>query len=247
MKIAVITDVHGNYPALKAALAEIDRENVSHIYCLGDMIGIGPNSNEVLDTLFKRKDVSMITGNHDEGVLALIHGQPYPKSHEDTCIHHQWIANRLNPFFVNPLDSLPRVIETTLMGHSILFTHYHIESGKLSAPFYDDPFSSIIEPTLETMKKLFADCPYELICFGHHHLAHFFKSEHTIYLNPGSLGCASGPYARYAIVTLATERIEASLRNAAYDNREFLCSYARLNVPDAEFLLKAFHGNQLRE
>jgi putative phosphoesterase len=247
MKLAVITDIHGNYPALKAALVEIDRENVSHIYCLGDMIGIGPDSNEVLDILFKRENLSMITGNHDEGVLALIHGQPYPKSHEDTRIHHQWIADRLNPVFVHQLDSLPRVIDTTLMGHSILFTHYHIVPDKLSAPFYDDPFSPIVQPTLEAMKKLFADCHQELICFGHHHPVHFFEGRKTIYLNPGSLGCAAEPYARYAIVTLTPERVEVSLRKAAYDNWEFLRSYARLNVPDGEFLIKVFHGNQLKE
>jgi predicted phosphodiesterase len=247
MKIAVITDIHGNASALKVALAEIDRENVSHIYCLGDMIGIGPNSNEVLDILFNREDLSMITGNHDEGVLALIHGQPYPKSHEDTRSHHQWIADRLDQTFVAQLDSLPRMIDTTLMGHSILFTHYRIEQGKLSAPFYNDPFSPIVQPTLEAMKKLFADCHQELIFFGHHHPTHYFKSEHSIYLNPGSLGCAPDPYARYAIVTLTLERIGISLHKAAYDNQDFLRSYARLNVPDGEFLIKAFHGNQLKE
>lgn len=45
------------------------------------MIGIGPYSNEVLHLLFSRKDVSMITGNHDEAVLALAKGEEYPTSH----------------------------------------------------------------------------------------------------------------------------------------------------------------------
>jgi putative phosphoesterase len=246
MKIAIITDVHGNYPALNAVLAEIDRDNVSHIYCLGDMIAIGPDSNQVLATLFHRRDVSMITGNHDEGVLALIHGQPYPKSHEDAHRHHQWIADRLDPVFVEQLESLPRVIKTTLMGHSILFTHYHIEQGKLAAPFYDDPFSSIVQPTLENMEHLFSDCHQELICFGHHHPLHYFEGSKTIYLNPGSLGCATEHYARYAIVTLTPDKIIVDLRKAAYDNRDFLESYARLRVPDGDFLIKAFHGDQLQ-
>lgn len=244
MKIAVITDIHGNYPALKAALAEIDKENVAHIYCLGDMIAIGPDSNEVLETLFNRADVSMMTGNHDKGVLALIHGRPYPKSHADARTHHQWIADRLDPNFVEKLDALPRVIEMTLMGHSILFTHYHIEQGKPSAPFHEDPFSPIVQPTLENMEHLFGDCQQDLICFGHHHPTHFFTGEHSTYLNPGSLGCASGPFARYAIVTLTPKKIEISLRKAVYDNRNFLASYKRLNVPDGVFFIKAFHGNQ---
>ncbi|SFG16264.1 metallophosphoesterase family protein [Sporolactobacillus nakayamae] len=247
MKIAVITDIHGNAPALLAALAEIDQAHVSRIYCLGDMIGIGPDSNEVLGILFNRKDVSLITGNHDEGVLALIHGQPYPKSHEDTRNHHQWIADRLDPTFVARLDSLPRVIDTMLMGHSILFTHYHIEQEKLSATFYEDPFSPIVQPTLENMERLYGDCHQELICFGHHHPTHFFTGKHSTYLNPGSLGCTPGPYARYASVTVTQEKIEIELRKVAYDNTAFLAAYEKLNVPDRQFILKVFHGNQLKE
>lgn len=60
IKIAIITDVHGNAPALKAALSEIDnRRDIEHIYCLGDMVAIGPDTNEVLHMLFSRADVSM--------------------------------------------------------------------------------------------------------------------------------------------------------------------------------------------
>jgi predicted phosphodiesterase len=53
MKMAVIADVHGNLPALKAVFSELDfRKDVKHISCLGDMIGIGPDSNEVFTSPF---------------------------------------------------------------------------------------------------------------------------------------------------------------------------------------------------
>lgn len=53
MKIGVITDIHGNAPALKAVLNKLDkRRDIEHIYCLGDMVGIGPDTNEVLKILF---------------------------------------------------------------------------------------------------------------------------------------------------------------------------------------------------
>ena len=82
MKVAIITDVHGNASALKAVLRVIDeRDEIDHIYCLGDMVGIGPDTNEVLDLLFSRNDLSMITGNHDEAVLAIIKGEPHPDGH----------------------------------------------------------------------------------------------------------------------------------------------------------------------
>ncbi|WP_243458153.1 metallophosphoesterase [Sporosarcina sp. Te-1] len=97
MKIAVITDIHGNAPALKAVLTELDnRQNIEQIYCLGDMIGIGPDTNEVLSTLFARQDISMVTGNHDEAVLALLTGEVYPQSHSHAKEHHQWIEERMD-------------------------------------------------------------------------------------------------------------------------------------------------------
>ncbi|MED3963404.1 metallophosphoesterase family protein [Niallia taxi] len=109
MKMAVIADVHGNLPALKAVFSALDlRKDVKHIYCLGDMIGIGPNSNEVLHLLFSRKDVSMITGNHYEAVLALAKGEEYPKSHSSVRRHYQWILDRLDKSFIPHLENSPR-------------------------------------------------------------------------------------------------------------------------------------------
>ena len=52
-KIGFITDVHGNAAALRAVLAELAREDdLAHVYGAGDLIGIGPDTNEVLDLLF---------------------------------------------------------------------------------------------------------------------------------------------------------------------------------------------------
>ena len=49
-KIGIITDVHGNAPALRAVLAELAREDdLSCVYGVGDLIGVGPDTNEVLD------------------------------------------------------------------------------------------------------------------------------------------------------------------------------------------------------
>ena len=48
-KIAIISDIHGNLPALEAVLKDIDSSGVSQIICLGDMIGKGPHSKEVLE------------------------------------------------------------------------------------------------------------------------------------------------------------------------------------------------------
>lgn len=247
MRFAVITDIHGNAPALKAVLEEIDgRQNIDHIYCLGDMIAIGPDSNEVLEMLFSRLDVSMITGNHDEIVVALSNGEPHPISHAHVKEHHEWIAERIDAGFVSKLGNLPRFIRKNIMGHSIFFTHYHVNVDKIATHISKDPFARIVQPSLENMEALFGPQDAALICFGHHHPIHFFAGEHTTYLNPGSLGCAETSVARYGVVSVEAEGIHVELLEAAYDNTEFIRSFEKLKVPAWEFILKAFHGDQLK-
>ncbi|MBO1911835.1 metallophosphoesterase family protein, partial [Microvirga sp. 3-52] len=141
---------------------------------------------------------------------------------------------------------LPRFIRKDMLGHSVYFTHYHVEDKKIDAHISDDPYARIVQPSLENMEKLFGPQDVDLICFGHHHPVHFFKGAHTTYLNPGSLGCAEDSVARYAVVTIEVNEIQVELVEAPYDNTEFLLSYEKLKVPTRNFILKAFHGNQLK-
>lgn len=67
MKRAIVSDVHGNLEALQAVLADIDSQGVSEIYCLGDVIGYGPNPRECIDAVMQFK--LCILGNHDQGAL----------------------------------------------------------------------------------------------------------------------------------------------------------------------------------
>jgi putative phosphoesterase len=247
MKFAVITDIHGNAPALQAVFNEIDQRNdIEHIYCLGDMIAIGPDTNAVLELLFSRDDISMITGNHDEAVLAIIKGEPHPLSHPHVKEHHEWITEGIHEKYINKLDELPRFIRKNISGCSILFTHYHVDANKTDAHISKDPFAQIVQPSLESMEALFGPQDVDLICFGHHHPVHFFKGVNTVYLNPGSLGCAEDSVARYAVVAIEANEIRVELLEAEYDNTGFLMSYEILNVPTRDFILKAFHGDQLK-
>lgn len=246
IKIAIITDVHGNARALEAVLSEIDRRrDIERIYCLGDMIAIGPESNEVLDMLFSRTDVAMITGNHDEAVLALAGAGKHPKTHPNVKAHHQWILDGMDSSYIEKLKQLPRTLKRRFEDNEILFTHYHIEKEKMESPISEDPFSSLVDPSLDNMEKLFLNHDESLICFGHHHPVHYFQGRNSTYLNPGALGCNDRPTARYAIVSLNKSQIDVSLKETAYDNRSFLESYHRLGVPERDFILKVFHGGQL--
>lgn len=68
MRLAVISDIHGNLEAFRQVLADIDRSHVDEIVCLGDCIGYGPEPEEVVG-LVRERDIPCVLGNHELGLL----------------------------------------------------------------------------------------------------------------------------------------------------------------------------------
>jgi protein-tyrosine-phosphatase len=66
-RVAVITDIHGNLPALEASLAAIDTIGVGALYCGGDLVGYGPHPNEVC-RLIEEREIPTIYGNYDYAI-----------------------------------------------------------------------------------------------------------------------------------------------------------------------------------
>ncbi|MBU6173875.1 MAG: metallophosphoesterase [Planctomycetes bacterium] len=65
---AIISDIHSNLEALVAVLADIEKHRVSEIYCLGDVVGYGPNPRECIDLVMNHCRVVLL-GNHDQGAM----------------------------------------------------------------------------------------------------------------------------------------------------------------------------------
>ncbi len=65
---AIISDIHGNLEALEAVLADIREQGIEEIYCLGDIIGYGPNPRECVDLVMQHSQVTIL-GNHDQAAL----------------------------------------------------------------------------------------------------------------------------------------------------------------------------------
>jgi predicted phosphodiesterase len=64
---AIISDIHGNLEALEAVLADIKSQGITDIYCLGDVVGYGPNPRECIDKVMETK--VCLLGNHDQGAM----------------------------------------------------------------------------------------------------------------------------------------------------------------------------------
>ncbi len=65
---AVISDIHSNIEALDVVLTDIEQRGIKTVYCLGDVLGYGPNPKECLDLIIEKTELCVM-GNHDYAVL----------------------------------------------------------------------------------------------------------------------------------------------------------------------------------
>ncbi|MDO3410469.1 metallophosphoesterase family protein [Saccharibacillus sp. CPCC 101409] len=236
-EIALLTDIHGNAAALAAVLAELDRRGIRRIFCLGDTVGIGPDSNEVLALLTARSGIAFVGGNHEAAVLAAYEGRPAPAGHEGEREHHRWLAQRLDPAYAAVMAGWPRSLAAGIGGRRLLLRHYHLDDRQEFLPID-------ASPSVEALDRLYGDAPFDFVGFGHHHIVHRFRSKRRLYFNPGALGCCDRPVARCGLVRFQSGGIHAEVLEVPYDNSAFLRSYAELGVPGADPILKIFHGGQ---
>lgn len=236
-EIAVITDIHGNSSALRAVLSDIERnDQVKDIYCLGDLIAIGHETNQVLEEIYLRENIFCVVGNHDEAIINILNGVE-PSSKGEEREHHYWIAKNMNKKFIPFLKSIPKKIESVINNKKFLFVHYHMNKN--------NKFLSIdINPSVEKLDNLYKTEDVDIVCFGHHHALHNFKGD-KVYLNPGALGCNSKAIATYAIISIKDDGcVDLKINEVSYDNKQFLLNFDNYNVPARKTLLRIFYGNQ---
>jgi diadenosine tetraphosphatase ApaH/serine/threonine PP2A family protein phosphatase len=92
VRIAVISDIHGNWHALEAVLADLDHESVDEAWCLGDIVGYGPQPNRCVEGVRGRAALCLI-GNHDLAALGKIGIDDF--SH-DAAASARWTADELD-------------------------------------------------------------------------------------------------------------------------------------------------------
>ncbi|QDP38977.1 metallophosphoesterase family protein [Radiobacillus deserti] len=233
--IAIITDIHGNDAALEAVLDDINRQPISHIYCLGDLLGIGYQSNEVLQRLTTRQGVTFVKGNHDQAILDIWNGKE-PESEGKEKVHHQWIAKNVDPSFQSFLEGMPMEQYAEYNGKTFLFRHYHLDKNLRFLPIDPEPSSNKLDQVYENVEA-------DVVLFGHHHILHHFKSNQRLYVNPGSLGCSYQAKAPYACITIKADGgIDVCLKEVPYNQDAFIKGFEERKVPDRESILRIFYG-----
>jgi predicted phosphodiesterase len=107
MRVAVVSDIHANLPALVAVLEAIDEEAPDELWCLGDVVGYGPDPNDCVSAVRDRADVCLC-GNHDLVVLGKL---PIDEFTADAATSARWSAAVLDDDARAFLSGLPASTE----------------------------------------------------------------------------------------------------------------------------------------
>ena len=133
-KIIIINDLHGNLTALQAVLPTIKSINPDYIFCPGDLIGIGPHSNEVIDLIRTFPSCYCSKGNHE---CYLLDGFYNPASAFEVS-HHQFIKKQVTKDNKAFLKTIPYEQHFVIEGFKICMLHY-ARDGLHYTPITWDP------------------------------------------------------------------------------------------------------------
>lgn len=163
--IALISDVHGNYTALREVLAKIDSMGINEIYCLGDIAGYYTEINECCDEI-RRRNIKSVMGNHD-WYMAAKSFCPRSNSANDCLSYQRQIISEENHAWIRSLPVFLAVDDL-----------FMVHGG------WGDPIDEYLKPTEEYFSKI--DGRY--FASGHTHRQVVSRFGNKVYCNPGSVG-----------------------------------------------------------
>jgi predicted phosphodiesterase len=234
MRIAVLSDIHGNRQAFEAVLDEVDAAGVDEVWCLGDVVGYGADPDACCELAATQCDLCLV-GNHDLAVRGDISIDEFSRG---AAIAAEWTRDVIDPAH---LDWLGRLEPQLLDGEVGL---YHASPR--------DPVWEYVLSTL--LADLCLDVQRHRVCLiGHSHVALSFHradgetatgevrpadseldlADGAWLINPGSIGQPRDGDARAAWLVLDTEAWSATYRRTPYDVAGAAAAIRAARLPDS--------------
>lgn len=217
MKVAILSDIHGNLAAMETVAGYLQAHPVSGLLLLGDLIDYGMHSNEVVELIraLPYPVLCNLRGNHEQAILTEEYARFSSERGRDCAKYTRSVLSEGTWAYLRQEMSGGGMREFTLEGKPCLAVH-----GSLA-----DVYWKSISPG----QDLSAYKGYDYVFSGHSHLPHFFEVFHpvedpanrnkkkTVFLNPGSVGQPRNlnPMAQFAL--LDTESGEVHMVRLPYD------------------------------
>ena len=224
MNILLISDIHGNYPALEAVSRTVAPLHCTHILNCGDSLVYAPFANETIAWL-RQHEVFTIRGNTDDRVIKLLKGKSFKKpSKPDKRIMYTSTAAALTPDNAAYMLALKKK-KLLRLGHVSLGLFH-------GSPADHEEFLTTATPD-KRFKELAKETACDVIITGHSHVPFHRFVGGVHFINPGSVGRMfdGNPEASFAILALKDSGIEVSHHRCAYDIDAVVAGLADHQLP----------------
>jgi putative phosphoesterase len=227
MRIALLSDIHANLPALVAVLDDVQGQEISEIWNLGDLIGYNPFPDDVVRMLQSLPNVTSIVGNYDLKVLAFGKNQSKWKGIKSPAkfFSFQWTAKHISRSTRAFIKKLPQQLRREVEGSNFLLTH--------GSPAANDE-SLLPETPEERFQALAKIAQADVVLFGHSHRFFTRKSDGVIFINPGSVGRSfDGDYrASYAVLDISPGKVDVTNRRVEYNLKRNIEQMTKERFPE---------------
>ena len=160
MRLAIFSDIHGNWDALKTVLADMDRNRIDSLFCLGDCVGYGPEPEEVIREIRALK-IPWVMGNHELGLVDPSTLDWFNKPTRTSLLITRRLLSEESLNYFKGLNPF-------LLDHDCRFVH-GFPPDSITTYLYEVP-----DPEIHRMLTALS----ERICFiGHTHDLHLIASE----------------------------------------------------------------------
>jgi putative phosphoesterase len=234
VRLALIADIHGNLPALDQVLADLDRDRVDEIVCLGD-VAVGPQPIETIERL-RALGCATVMGNWDACMLGdepKVDGE-IAEMLVDAC---SWSTAQLRPEHVEYLRGFKETFEVQLDDEMLLLAFHGSPRS-----FDDGIFAATPDDALEQM---LAGRQAAVYACGHTHFQLFRRFGEAIVLNAGSVGqpfrrqrtgvMHISPWAEYCVVASEDGRLSVDFRRTPVDVASFVERMLASGMPHADW------------
>lgn len=226
--LAFISDIHSNLEALESVLADIEARGIQETYCLGDLVGYGPNPNEVVE-IIRSREIPTVCGNYDDAVgfekdscgCAYNPGRETEVGDESIS----WTIQNTKEVNKEFLRNLPKKLSIEVEGVKILLVHGSPLNYLLE---YVKPSTSA-----ERLRLLIQGVTEDVIVNGHTHLMMARHISGKTILNPGSVGRTKdgSPGATYLILYVDTGVYWYEFVRVKYDTKKTIEKIAKSGLP----------------
>ncbi|AYA77595.1 YfcE family phosphodiesterase [Bacillus sp. Y1] len=229
MKLAFISDIHGNAIALDAVLEDIKEKHVDKVFVLGDICYRGPEPQRALD-LVRELDCEVIKGNADEWVVRGVQrGEVPDHALELMNKERDWIVSNLSHESVNYLRELPSQLNFEVEGVRIYAFH--------ATP---DSLFDVVPPDVsddKIIEKLITQ-EADLYIYAHIHKPYIRFISGKCIVNIGSVGLPFDGVSKasYCIVEINKDSIQTSNVRVSYDLQKVVDQYKNVAYPNAEMM-----------